>query len=82
MECSGRYCDNVKLYCALVEYNPSISPPPRPLDEDLAQRFAPQMYFDQSSSQFPMPVSDYWKISKYLTNDYDFVDYNYRIMRN
>ena len=50
MECSGRYCDNVKLYCALVEYNPSISPPPRPLDEDLAQRFAPQMYVDQSSS--------------------------------
>ena len=29
-----------------------------------------------------MPVSEYWKISKYFTNDYDFVDYNYRIMRN
>jgi len=77
VECAGRYCDELKLHCALVEYDPFADPPPRPSDEELAAKFAPQMYFDRNADQFPMPVSKYWEISVFENGDE-----NYRVLPN
>ncbi len=65
-QCHGSYCDNIKMVCRKVQYDANFNEEflPPPPDSDLAKKFAPILYFDKNSDQFPMSLEHYWSISE------------------